>query len=1425
MKGWESSSLRAANRHSTRGGDGVGGSSGDLFFSPTAGRDDGRDSVHVGASLSPNGRIHVAHDSDRDFIPMSPADLESSRVERDKSLPDRFPYTAPLRSPRPTWHREGGLLHVDEGEASGGGGDGGAENVPHAPRFAPSSPPQADSHSLSPGQRDEEEPGDDGESLTLLRSQLQAVQNIRRELDSKDAELNALRQENKTLRNGTSTREAENAAKLVVLEERCKVLDSAHHSSSLKVDQATAKATRLQTDLDTANRNLHRAEVRGTALASQVADLERALEAAQGAEAESASTVREARQLLSSAAERIHKLENDLQHERQARATAEGEAAGAATAAAVAVAEEDQVSEHWKQKAEKAEEEVATLKERIMELEGEANASKQRVERINEETADLRRDLFEAKQALDTMATASTEAAEAVASQLRANTEAHRPSWLSKLDDGERGQRQGYSDDSDGRKRDGRKNRSTNSHHGHDDDHHSDDTHARSPLGLDDLSDDSSTGSAGIPLPMPVLPEGLVSKSLGPLWQLFPVVIESLTEERKRAAAAQDELLKLRGAKEANEQTLRAVKKAGRENIVRAHDIEVQLASLSRKYDDTLGRLDEAQRRAVVAESEVNGHRKSAEQTVKLEAELAHSREVSIRLDQHATAMTNRAQMMEDVMQAAWEQMVLYGVPGAVDNDQNTASREGLDGTDAGSAVASAVRMPASWEQMVEGFNKGLPQLLMAQARANEAAKKLALSEEDVATLDRQKQEILADSTAKMEQAQSVHQQELDQFRRTYEEHVAEIVQASKEVEQAITEAQRRANSEVTQVREAMAQRLEDAQQVVQQVAADKTKAIEAYHKARQSQESALAALELLARGAKPLMVRVQELAVQKRVLQRQVADLEAFRTQTEGMVHLLIPGPQAYPLPPPPANYDEEANRHRQADNASYPDHQGEAQTMFSSPSAIEVASAIAAKISAIEAAAAAGADDPDQQQQNQQLGMPMHEAAALFSSSLSSNTQDRCPSQRHQRQDPPSLRTVAIVVLAAIRLRKCGATCEYLGVPSGQGSLLSFLPLPIEGEGSEGGDGERGTERSASKKGRSKKDRRADKPISLPPPAELLKGHAHTWFAVLLDRITSSSACAASNGRRALGQGAADGVHDAHSHGAALKSDAGLLSALGSGGGRRRGRKRRTNRDGGGEDGARSSHGGEDVDAVFVLRKALVSLAQQIVEDQAEIDRLRRQEAERASSDTALLAEADGAVERQAQLNAFLEARCATLEEENRHLLEARSSVSANLDAHYQRSAAHEASERRILEAEVEDLREALRVSREETETERIRCETMLRAQSRRTEMFVEHELRGQLQQELDQLQYHRAGPPAGPDAYRAPASATSATSMVPRAGALALTPTSPPVVNAGAGAGGGIDPATLSLLEEERRERAHLERTISSAFGAMVGSVRKA
>ena len=146
-----------------------------------------------------------------------------------------------------------------------------------------------------------------------------------------------------------------------------------------------------------------------------------------------------------------------------------------------------------------------------MELEGEVAAAKHKVERMAEDTTDLRVKHFEAKQALDDMAKASTEAAEAVASQLRANTEAHRPSWLSKVHNDER---HGHGHSPDGRKH-SRKRKPHRGHeheheHGHEHgrdeshdhdgyndhhhDHHLDDGHLRPPIGLDDLSDDSSTG-------------------------------------------------------------------------------------------------------------------------------------------------------------------------------------------------------------------------------------------------------------------------------------------------------------------------------------------------------------------------------------------------------------------------------------------------------------------------------------------------------------------------------------------------------------------------------------------------------------------------------------------------------------------------------------------------------------------------------------------------------------------------------------------------------------------------------------------------------------------------------------------------------------------------------------------------------------------
>ena len=355
----------------------------------------------------------------------------------------------------------------------------------------------------------------------------------------------------------------------------------------------------------------------------------------------------------------------------------------------------------------------------------------------------------------------------------------------------------------------------------------------------------------------------------------------------------------------------------------------------------------------------------------------------------------------------------------------------------------------------------------------------------------------------------------------------------------------------------------------------------------------------------------------------------EAFRTQAEQVAHLL--GPHLEPSHPPPANYDEAGPPHA---NVSDPGHAGDTRHPPPPPSAVEIAGSIASKFAAAEAAAvaAASADDPDHHHHHHHRhsksssahpfpnhgGDPMHEAAALFGgSSLHPTTHDQ-PQSAHRRRGPPTLRTVAIVVLAALRLRKCGAASECLGVPSGHGSLLSFLPLPPVGDDGAGGGG-----KQSPKKGRSKKERRSDRIVNLPPPAELLKGHAHTWFAVLLERVTATSVTSAngSPSRRAAGQGAADGAHNAfvhggyahnaHSQGASLNSDSGLLAVLGSGGKRRRRRKGPGGHGNGarGGGGNRSGHGhyaaglwsdvddgDDDVDPVVMLRRALLSLAQQV-------------------------------------------------------------------------------------------------------------------------------------------------------------------------------------------------------------------------------------
>ena len=106
---------------------------------------------------------------------------------------------------RPTWHRGGGLFEADSAGVGGGAGPIPYDSTPQGKPHSRSQGPGEET-SRSEGRGEGRGQEQDGEELTLLRSQLQAVQNIRRELDKKDIEVNSLRQENNTLRLGTTAR-------------------------------------------------------------------------------------------------------------------------------------------------------------------------------------------------------------------------------------------------------------------------------------------------------------------------------------------------------------------------------------------------------------------------------------------------------------------------------------------------------------------------------------------------------------------------------------------------------------------------------------------------------------------------------------------------------------------------------------------------------------------------------------------------------------------------------------------------------------------------------------------------------------------------------------------------------------------------------------------------------------------------------------------------------------------------------------------------------------------------------------------------------------------------------------------------------------------------------------------------------------------
>jgi hypothetical protein len=135
-------------------------------------------------------------------------------------------------------------------------------------------------------------------------------------------------------------------------------------------------------------------------------------------------------------------------------------------------------------------------------------------------------------------------------------------------------------------------------------------------------------------------------------------------------------------------------------------------------------------------------------------------------------------------------------------------------------------------------------------------------------------------------EAREGHAQEIEDLRRRYEEHVTEIASASKTVEAAILEARRRAKVEVSEVRdgltaenrsmqEALGGRLAEAKVVIDRLATEKAQLVALHHACAAQLRSAKHALLLLARGAGPLLLRSRELVVQKAILAKQLRHSE----------------------------------------------------------------------------------------------------------------------------------------------------------------------------------------------------------------------------------------------------------------------------------------------------------------------------------------------------------------------------------------------------------------------------------------------------------------------------------------------------------------------------------------------------------------------
>ena len=131
------------------------------------------------------------------------------------------------------------------------------------------------------------------------------------------------------------------------------------------------------------------------------------------------------------------------------------------------------------------------------------------------------------------------------------------------------------------------------------------------------------------------------------------------------------------------EVALRATRIESRTQTDRAVDAEAKLAAIIPKHDHALTELHKCNRRLAQVDAELSAHKGSIERCAKLEADIAHAREVTVRLDHHATEASHRLQKHEDLIRTSWEQMVAAGADCGIAfwRTQTTLAPSALDDT------------------------------------------------------------------------------------------------------------------------------------------------------------------------------------------------------------------------------------------------------------------------------------------------------------------------------------------------------------------------------------------------------------------------------------------------------------------------------------------------------------------------------------------------------------------------------------------------------------------------------------------------------------------------------------------------------------------------------------------------------------------------